>query len=110
VDWDTAVAGQTADDFLVFAASGNLFRRVQGTWVKEGLPAPTASDKGGELVSATNGTLYAFRDTAGPIFKLAAGASCWESISDSLYSTGIPLDNQTLGYLSTSQWCEVPLP
>jgi hypothetical protein len=106
--WPTAVAGDDPTEFWVFATSGNLFHRAGDAWTKEGLPAPAASAQGGDVIRAADGTLYAFRDREGPIFRLTG--SCWRLVPGSLYSTGLPLDNQTLGYISMSQWCEAPLP
>ncbi len=106
--WPTAVAGDNPTDFLVFSTSGNLFHRIGDAWIKEGLPAPAASAQGGEVIRAADGALWAFRDREGPIFRLTG--SCWQLVPGSLYSTGLPLDNQTLGYISMSQWCEAPLP
>ena len=108
VDWDTAVLGDTPADFLLFANSGNLFHRVGGAWIKEGLPAPDSGTSGGELARFADGSVYALRNQNTQIFTLAG--TCWQLVPGSVYSSGLPLDNKTLGYVSMSSWCEAPLP
>jgi len=107
-DWDTAALGDTPADFLIFSITGTLYHRKNDAWFKEGLPDPAGQSTGGWLARFPTGTVYAIRDANGPVFKLAG--NCWQLDPGSVYSSGLPLDNGKLGYLSMNQWCETIVP
>jgi hypothetical protein len=42
--------------------------------------------------------------------SLATAGNCWQLDAGTVYSSGVPLGNGKLGYMSMNQWCETLVP
>jgi hypothetical protein len=96
------VLGQIPDDFYMLVKDA-LYRRVQGEWIKEGVPVD--EDDYPALAQAADGSVYIRSDKK--LYRLDGG--CWRPVKDRPLEGLVAVKDRQFVALSTYELCEALL-